>query len=86
MPPPCPACAEAASRPVCGSYRMDCLECCARLVLSTHPDKNLAEAMLAAIARVTGSPSRADVLACVGRTLTKRRSAALKSGADSCAV
>jgi len=30
---------------------MDCLDCCARLVLSTQPDKLLAMGMLAAIER-----------------------------------
>lgn len=44
---------------------MQCLECCARLVLSTHPSKPHAEAMLAAIARFRDAPGRAAILECV---------------------
>lgn len=48
-----------------GVYDLKCLDCCARLVLSTHPDRRLAAAMLAAIERVPGAPDRAEVLAAV---------------------
>lgn len=44
---------------------MACLACCTRLVLSARPDKRQAAAMLAAIARFEGSPSRQQVLASV---------------------
>lgn len=42
----CACCASAG-----GTYSFDCLDCCARLVLSTQPDKLLAMGMLAAIER-----------------------------------
>lgn len=83
MPPSCQACDMAASRQVCGAYRMQCLQCCTRLVLSAHPEKRLAGAMLAAIARAEGAPSRADVLSSVEQELMKRRSAAPRSGTAS---
>lgn len=45
-PVTCPCCASAG-----GTYSFDCVDCCARLVLSTHPDKLLAMGMLASIER-----------------------------------
>lgn len=51
---------------------MQCLQCCARLVLSAHPSKQQAHAMLAAIARYESAPSRQDVLSCVAQMLEKR--------------
>ena len=56
-----------------GLYRFTCLQCCARLVLSAHPSKAQASAMLAAIARCPGSPGRAAILACVRRIREKPR-------------
>ena len=44
---------------------MQCLGCCARLVLSARPDKAQARAMLKAIELSGVAPSRADVLAAV---------------------
>lgn len=32
----CDACEKAATNPHCGAYRMQCLECCTRLVLSGY--------------------------------------------------
>ena len=55
--------------PPAGRVRMQCLGCCVRLVLSTHPERKLAQAMLASIAAVDGAPSRADVLAAVAERL-----------------
>ncbi len=55
--------------PPAGRVRMQCLGCCVRLVLSAHPDRKLAQAMLASIAAVDGAPSRADVLAAVAERL-----------------
>jgi hypothetical protein len=52
---------------------MQCLECCTRLVLSTHPSKQLAAAMLAAIERFPGNPGRERVLESVRHGLAKRR-------------
>jgi len=81
-PPACPACESAAKKPLSGIYRFTCVQCCARLVLSAHPDKRQASAMLAAIARFRESPSRADVLECVRQHLTKPPSALKKSESD----
>lgn len=54
-----------------GGYHMACLQCCARLVASARPLRRQQEALLAAIARHEGAPSRADVLAAVqGKTTT----------------
>lgn len=69
----CDACEKAATNPHCGAYRMQCLECCTRLVLSTHPSKQLAAAMLAAIARFTDAPGRDAILESVRRALEGRR-------------
>ena len=52
-----------------GRVQMRCLGCCVRLVLSAHPERKLAQAMLASIAAVDGAPSRADVLAAVAERL-----------------
>lgn len=75
----CPACAKAATNPHSGMYRMQCLGCCTRLVVSTHPSKPHAAAMLAAIARFRDSPGRDAILASVRQCLEKRQSAGLKS-------
>ena len=48
---------------------MSCIGCCVRLVLSAHPERKFAQAMLASIAAVDGAPSRADVLAAVAEKL-----------------
>lgn len=69
----CDACEKAATNPHCGAYRMQCLECCTRLVLSTYPSKQLAAAMLAAIARFQGAPGRDAILESVRRALERRR-------------
>ena len=55
--------------PPAGRVQMSCIGCCVRLVLSAHPDRKLAQAMLASIAATDGSPSRADVLAAVAERL-----------------
>lgn len=70
----CKACELSKERPLSGAYRFHCLQCCTRLVLTTHPDKMQASAMLAAIARFKGSPGREEVLESVRQTLGKRRS------------
>ena len=41
---------------------MQCLACCARLVISARPNKRFQEAMLAAIAMQKGAPTRAQIL------------------------
>ena len=72
----CDACAHASARPICGIYRVQCAECCARLVLSAYPGKARAAGMLAAIERCPGSPGRGLVLASVRRGLEHRGAAA----------
>lgn len=67
----CPACESSRTRPHSGAYRMQCLACCTRLVLSAHPDKRQASAMLAAIARFKDAPGRDAILASVRQALTK---------------
>lgn len=74
----CQACESSEQRPHCGLYQFQCLECCARLVLSAHPDKRQASAMLAAIARFKDAPGRDAILECVRQRLTKRPSATTK--------
>ena len=58
----CKPCAAAANKPVSAVYDLTCVDCCARLVLSARPSKPNASAMLAAIARFKGAPTRAEVL------------------------
>jgi len=45
-----------------GMYDLKCVECCARLVISTRPSKPRASAMLAAIERINDAPSRDVIL------------------------
>ena len=71
--PTCPSCTAAALNPLSGLYQLRCLACCARLVASTRPDKHQAQAMLAAISKQPGAPGRAEILACVARSLQKPR-------------
>lgn len=68
----CKACELSKQRPHSGVYRMQCLECCTRLVLSAHPDKRQASALMAAIERFQESPGRVAVLESVRQALTKR--------------
>ena len=55
--------------PPAGLVQMQCLGCCVRLVLSAHPERKLAQAMLASIAATDGAPTRAAVLAAVAERL-----------------
>lgn len=72
-PDACPACESSRQQPHSGQYRMQCLACCTRLVLSAHPSKPQAASMLAAIARFPGAPGREQILESVRQELTKRR-------------
>ena len=45
-----------------GEYHVHCIECCVALVASARPDKKRAAAMLAAIERIKGAPSRDAIL------------------------
>lgn len=76
----CPQCESSKQRPHSGAYSFKCVACCCRLVLSAHPDRRQASAMLAAIDRFPGNPGRAKVLECVAREMEKRRSVGQKSG------
>ena len=67
----CEACSHFKQHPLSGRYSLTCVECCCRLVLSAHPNKNAAAAMLAAIDRQPGNPGRAQVLASVRQALEK---------------
>lgn len=71
----CKECESSKKRQHYGVYRLQCVECCARLVLSTHPNEPQASVMLAVIDRVPGNPGRARVLESVRRGLEKRHSA-----------
>lgn len=46
-----------------GTYDLACLGCCARLIMSTHPSKARASAMLAAIVRQPKAPQRDLIIA-----------------------
>ncbi len=56
-----------------GVYDLMCLDCCARLVLSARPSKAQAAAMLGAIERMPGSPTRAEVIEAVMAELEGER-------------
>lgn len=78
----CPYCTEAQQARRCPLYVLTCLGCCTRLVLSTHPMKRQAAAMLAAIERMPGNPGRAAVLESVARCLEKPRSLGARSTSE----
>lgn len=79
----CRQCQTASARPHSGAYNFACVQCCARLVLSTHPNKQQAGVMLAAIARFDGAPSRKSVLLCVEQLRGKHLLAQQKSNTAS---
>ncbi len=59
----CEACRIRETNKRTGRYSFRCLECCTRLVLSTHPSKPHAAVMLAAIERFPDAPTRQAILA-----------------------
>jgi hypothetical protein len=73
---PCELCEFSERHPkpgmVAGAVDFRCLGCCTRLVLSAHPSREQAAAMLATIARFQGAPGRAEVLASVRQAIAKR--------------
>lgn len=79
---PCSACESSRERPHSGAYRFQCMECCTRLVLSTHPNKQQAAVMLAAIARFPQAPGRDAILESVRLSLARRASVGQKSTTD----
>lgn len=58
----CPSCEYLKQQPLSGLYTMTCVQCCARMVRSARPLKHAQQAMLAAIARHQGAPSKASIL------------------------
>jgi hypothetical protein len=78
----CPHCTQAQTAGLCPLYVLTCLGCCTRLVLSTHPHKPAAAAMLAAIERMPGNPGRAAVLESVARCLGKPPSPGARSTSE----
>lgn len=46
-----------------GVYDLACVDCCARVVMTTHPSKPRASAMLAAIIRQPKAPDRDKIIA-----------------------
>ena len=52
-----------------GVYQLQCLDCCARLVMSAHPDRRAAGMLMAVIERYKGAPAKADVVAAVRAAL-----------------
>lgn len=75
----CPHCDAAERAGSCSLYVLTCLGCCTRLVLSTHPNRRAAAAMLAAIERMPGNPGRERVLESVRLCLEKRPSPGARS-------
>lgn len=72
----CTACGQAAQAGRAGGlYRMECLACCVRLVLSTWPSRERAAGMLAVIERC-GCVERSQVLAGVEAALKARKAQA----------
>lgn len=61
----CPDCTTSATNPVHGVYDLECVMCCARLVVSARPHKRAQESMLETIRRVKGSPSRQAIMDCI---------------------
>lgn len=69
----CRACDLAATDRHSGLYTLTCLACCIRLVLSTHPSRERAAAMLAVIERGPHAPPREAILAGVREALAARQ-------------
>lgn len=76
----CEHCSAASLSPIYGGYAMSCATCCARLVASARPMRQMQEAMLYAITRRAGRPGKAEVLQAL-KALDAR--SASRSGASS---
>lgn len=59
----CEACAAHQSNPLSGIYHFDCLDCCARAVISARPSRRLQEVMLQAVCSGRPKDWREKVLA-----------------------
>lgn len=73
---PCKACELSRQRQHSGIYKMQCLECCTRLVLSAYPSKTEAAKMLAAIGGFHSSPARQEVLESVRKRIQDKAQSA----------
>lgn len=69
---PCTHCQNALTRPHWGGFNANCLDCAARLVASTRPDKRQAKTMIAAICRQPGRPTPQEILSRVSQMLEKQ--------------
>ena len=83
----CQACESSKQQRHSGAYHLSCLECCARLVASTYPNRQAAAAMMLVvkrnIARFATTFGPADVTERARQILEKHRSARMKSGTAS---
>ena len=71
-PKECPSCEHAKNNRYSGAYHFSCLACCTRLVLSTHPNKELDQSMLGAIERFPEAPKREEIIASLKKSLGTR--------------
>lgn len=69
---PCTHCTTASTQRHWGGFNANCLDCAARLVASTHPNKQQAKTMLAVICRRPGRPSADEILSRVTQMLAKQ--------------
>ena len=69
----CSNCQAACQLPTWGGYDFACAGCCARLILSAHPDRNQALVMKDAIKRFPKHPNLKAVMALVNDQLTSPR-------------
>ena len=58
----CEHCQTALTQPHSGSCDFACVGCCARLVVSARPSRNLQDGMFAAIAWAPKAPTREEIL------------------------
>ena len=73
----CPQCESSKQRQHSGAYSFKCVECCARLVASTYPNRQAAAAMMVVvkrnIARFAPTFGPADVTERARQMLERRR-------------
>lgn len=61
----CTACEQASVNPHCGSYHLDCVSCCARLVFSARLCEKQQRIMFNTIARFPRAPTREEIIECI---------------------
>lgn len=54
-----------------GVYDLSCLDCCTRLVMTAHPNRPLARALMASIERHKGAPTKAAVVQSVAAAVKR---------------